>query len=188
MHYICSPGEAVISTIKIKGMNMNRILLSTLFLGVLAGCASSPSLDANKTAGTPESATGSSTQSNGVAPHNDAKNALAQKRSVYFGLDEYVVEQDGKNVVQNHAAYLSKNPAQKITIEGNADEQGSREYNLALGQKRAHAVKTAMQVLGVKEAQMETVSWGEERPAATGHSEEAWSKNRRADIKYAGEK
>ena len=90
--------------------------------------------------------------------------------------------------MQAHAAYLSKNPDQKVTIEGNADEQGSREYNLALGQKRAHAVKTAMTVLGVKEAQIETVSWGEERPVATGHNEEAWSQNRRADIKYSGAK
>jgi peptidoglycan-associated lipoprotein len=168
-------------------MKMKRILLSTLFLGILGGCASSPSLDANKTAEAPASATGASTQANGVAPHSDAKNALAQKRSIYFALDEYVVAEGGKNVVQSHAAYLSKNPGQKITIEGNADEQGSREYNLALGQKRAHAVKTAMTILGVKEAQMETVSWGEERPAASGHTEEAWSKNRRADIKYGGE-
>jgi peptidoglycan-associated lipoprotein len=171
----------------IKGMEMNRILVSTLFLAILAGCASGPSLDAGKADGTTASAAGTSTQTNDVAPHNDAKNALAQKRSIYFALDEFVVENDGKNVVQSHAAYLSKNPAQKITIEGNADEQGSREYNLALGQKRAHAVKTAMTILGVKEAQIETVSWGEERPVATEHTPEAWSKNRRADIKYPGE-
>lgn len=167
---------------------MKRVLVSTLFLGILAGCASSPSADASKTAGDAASANGSAAQANGVAAHNDAKNALAQKRSVYFALDEYVIENEGKNVVQTHADYLSKNPSQKITIEGNADEQGSREYNLALGQKRAHAVKTAMTVLGVKESQIETVSWGEERPVATGHNEEAWSKNRRADIKYGGEK
>jgi peptidoglycan-associated lipoprotein len=167
---------------------MKRILISTLFLGVLAGCASGPSLDANKGAGTTASANSSSSQSNSIPAHADPKNALAQKRSIYFALDEYVLQDDGKNVVQSHAAYLSKNPAQKITIEGNADEQGSREYNLALGQKRAHAVRTAMTVLGVNEVQIETISWGEERPVATGHTEEAWSKNRRADIKYGGEK
>lgn len=167
---------------------MNRILVSTLFLAILAGCASSPSADADKTAGNTASTNGSSTQANGVSADDAQRNALAQKRSIYFALDEYSVENDGKNVVQAHAAFLSKNPAQKVTIEGNADEQGSREYNLALGQKRAHAVKTAMTVLGVKDAQIETVSWGEERPVATGHSEEAWSKNRRADIKYGDNK
>lgn len=167
---------------------MNQILVSTLFLAILAGCASSPSLDANKTADNAAPANSSTTQASGVATQDDQRNALAQKRSIYFALDEYSVANEGKNVVQAHAAYLSKNPNQKVTIEGNADEQGSREYNLALGQKRAHAVKTAMTVLGVKDAQIETVSWGEERPVATGHSEEAWSKNRRADIKYAGDK
>lgn len=167
---------------------MKRILVSTLFLAILAGCASSPSMDDSKTAAASASTNNASAQADGVAAHSDAKNALAQKRSVYFALDEYVFETEGKNVVQTHAAYLSKDPNQKITIEGNADEQGSREYNLALGQKRAHAVKTAMTVLGVKEAQIETVSWGEERPVASGHNEEAWSKNRRADIKYSGEK
>lgn len=167
---------------------MKRILVSTLFLGILAGCASNPSTDANKTADAATSSNSASANANGVAEHSDAKSALAQKRSIYFPLDEYVIENEGKNVVQAHAAYLSKNPNQKIVIEGNADEQGSREYNLALGQKRANAVKTAMTVLGVKETQMETVSWGEERPAATGHNEEAWSQNRRADIKYSAEK
>lgn len=167
---------------------MKRILVSTLFLGILAGCASSPSMDASKTTGTATSSNNASANTNGVAAHNDAKSALSQKRSIYFPLDEYVIENEGKNVVQSHAAYLSKHPDQKVTIEGNADEQGSREYNLALGQKRAHAVKTAMTVLGVKEAQIETVSWGEERPVATGHNEEAWSQNRRADIKYSADK
>jgi peptidoglycan-associated lipoprotein len=90
--------------------------------------------------------------------------------------------------VEAHAKYLGSNPDQKIRIEGNADENGSREYNLALGQKRAQAVKKVMTILGVKENQIEAISWGEERPKAAGHDESAWKENRRADIKYGNEK
>ncbi len=105
-------------------------------------------------------------------------------RSVYFDFDSYVVREDGKEVVSNHSAYLVKNAQRSILIQGNTDERGGSEYNLALGQKRAEAVRKSMAALGVPEARMEAVSLGEEKPKATGSNEEAWAQNRRADIVY----
>jgi len=116
-------------------------------------------------------------------PLNDPKSPLA-KRSVYFDFDSFVVKPEFQSLVDAHSKYLTSNKGRKIVIEGNADERGSREYNLALGQKRADAVKSRLQLLGVAEAQMETVSFGEEKPRASGHDEAAWAENRRADLNY----
>jgi peptidoglycan-associated lipoprotein len=118
-----------------------------------------------------------------VDPLNDPKGVLAN-RSVYFDFDSYVVREDGKPVVANHSDYLNKNKERKILIQGNTDERGGTEYNLALGQKRAEAVRRSMGALGVAETQMEAVSLGEEKPKATGSGEAAWAENRRADIVY----
>ena len=118
-----------------------------------------------------------------VDPLNDPKGVLAN-RSVYFDYDSYVVRDDGQAVVQNHSGYLNKNKERKILIQGNTDERGGTEYNLALGQKRAEAVRKSMAALGVAESQMEAVSLGEEKPKATGSTEAAWAENRRADIVY----
>lgn len=118
-----------------------------------------------------------------VDPLNDPKGVLA-KRSVYFDFDSYAVRADGKAVVENHSAYLNKNKTRKVLIQGNTDERGGTEYNLALGQKRAEAVRKSMTTLGVADGQLEAVSLGEEKPKAAGSSEEAWAENRRADIVY----
>jgi peptidoglycan-associated lipoprotein len=118
-----------------------------------------------------------------VDPLNDPQGVLA-KRSVYFDFDSYVVRDDAKAVVENHSAYLNKNKARKILIQGNTDERGGTEYNLALGQKRAEAVRKSMGSLGVAESQMEAVSLGKEKPKAVGSNEAAWAENRRADIVY----
>ena len=118
-----------------------------------------------------------------VDPLNDPKGVLAN-RSVYFDYDSFVVRDDGRPVVENHSAYLNKNKERKVLIQGNTDERGGTEYNLALGQKRAEAVRRAMGSLGVAEGQMEAVSLGEEKPKATGSNEAAWAENRRADIVY----
>ncbi|VXB15180.1 peptidoglycan-associated lipoprotein Pal [Massilia sp. 9I] len=118
-----------------------------------------------------------------VDPLNDPKGVLAN-RSVYFDYDSFVVREDGKPVVANHSGYLTKNTGRKVLIQGNTDERGGTEYNLALGQKRAEAVRRAMAALGVSENQMEAVSLGEEKPKATGSDEAAWAENRRADIVY----
>ena len=118
-----------------------------------------------------------------VDPLNDPKGVLAN-RSVYFDFDSYAVRDGDKAVVENHSAYLTKNPTRKILIQGNTDDRGGAEYNLALGQKRAEAVRKSMAALGVAEGQMEAVSLGKEKPKAAGANEEAWAQNRRADIVY----
>ena len=118
-----------------------------------------------------------------VDPLNDPQGVLA-KRSVYFDYDSYVVRDDGRAVVESHAGYLNKNKSRKILIQGNTDERGGTEYNLALGQKRAEAVRKSLRAAGVADTQMEAMSLGEVKPKASGSSEAAWSENRRADIVY----
>jgi peptidoglycan-associated lipoprotein len=113
--------------------------------------------------------------------------SLLSRRSVYFEYDSNVVRDEFRPMIQAHARFLLDNPKLRITIQGNTDERGSREYNLALGQRRADAVRQVMSVLGVTERQMEPVSLGEERPRATGSTEAAFAENRRADILYDGE-
>ncbi|MGO4303166.1 peptidoglycan-associated lipoprotein Pal [Cupriavidus sp. RAF12] len=116
-------------------------------------------------------------------PLNDPNGPLA-KRSVYFDFDSYSVKSDYQGMLQSHAQYLGGNKGRKILIQGNTDERGTSEYNLALGQKRAEAVRRSLSSLGVPEAQMEAVSLGKEKPKATGHDEASWAENRRADIAY----
>ena len=130
--------------------------------------------------------TGKSTATSPFAVLKDPNNILS-KRSVFFDYDSNSVKDEYKNMVQAHSRYLGDKRDSKIRIEGNCDERGSREYNLALGQRRAESVKKMMTVLGVQDGRIETVSFGEEKPMAPGHDEQAWSQNRRADIKYAGE-
>jgi peptidoglycan-associated lipoprotein len=114
-------------------------------------------------------------------------NSPLSKRSVYFDYDSNAVKDEYRGLVTAHSRYLSDKRDSRIRIEGNCDERGSREYNLALGQRRAEAVKKVMTVLGVSDGRIETTSYGEEKPQAPGHDEAAWAQNRRADIKYAGE-
>jgi peptidoglycan-associated lipoprotein len=119
----------------------------------------------------------------GLDPLNDPASPLS-KRSIYFDFDSFVVKPEFQATVEAHGKFLVANANRRVTIEGNADERGSREYNLALGQKRAEAVKSRLRLLGVPESQMETVSFGEEKPVATGADEAAWAQNRRADLNY----
>ena len=118
-----------------------------------------------------------------VDPLNDPTSVLA-KRSFYYPLDVSAVQDADKPIVAAHAKYLSEHPDRKVRVEGNADERGSNEYNLALGQRRADGVKQMLVLGGAKASQVETVSYGEEKPKATGHDEASWSQNRRSDIKY----
>ena len=120
-------------------------------------------------------------------PLNPASD-LYKKRSVFFDYDSVVVKDEYKPVVTMHSQFLVANRAQKITIEGNTDERGSREYNIALGQRRADSVRQMMILLGVRDDQLESVSFGEEKPRNPGHDEAAFSENRRSDIRYAGDK
>ena len=119
----------------------------------------------------------------GSQPWNDPKSPLFEK-SVYFGLDEYTVQTKYQKMLSAHAGYLKANPKQKIIIQGNTDDRGTAEYNLALGQRRSDAVRKSLNLMGVSDDQMEAVSFGKEKPKADGNNEAAWAENRRADIVY----
>ena len=104
---------------------------------------------------------------------------------MYFDFDSYVVRDEFKPLVEAHARYLQQTRSARMTIQGNTDERGSREYNIALGQRRSEAVKRMMLLLGATESQIETVSFGKEKPRNAGHDESAWAENRRDDMLYA---
>ena len=118
-----------------------------------------------------------------VDPFTDPANPLS-KKSIYFDFDSFVVKSEFQPTVEAHGKYLAANSGRRVTVEGNTDERGGREYNLALGQKRAEAVKQRLMLMGARDAQIDTVSFGKEKPRATGSTEEAWAQNRRADIVY----
>ncbi len=188
---------------------MKKLWLSLVVIGALAGCASQeaqkpadvmegkaapPIVEtATPTPPPPPSRpvvtvpTAPVVRGDPLDPLNPAS-MLNKQRSVYYEYDSVVVKDEYKPLVTAHARYLSANRAQKITIEGNTDERGSREYNIALGQRRADSVRQMMILLGVEEAQIESVSFGEEKPRSQGHDETAYSENRRSDIRYAGDK
>jgi peptidoglycan-associated lipoprotein len=116
-------------------------------------------------------------------PLDDPESLLA-KRVIYFDLDSVVLSEEDYDTVIAHAAYLAENPSASVTLEGHADERGSREYNLALGERRANAVREVVMLHGATSSQVEVVSYGEERPVALGHDESAWQLNRRVEIIY----
>ncbi len=106
------------------------------------------------------------------------------KTEVFFDYDKYDIKDEFKPVIEGHAKFLVANPNRSILVQGNTDERGGREYNIALGQKRAEAVRKALSLLGVKESQVEAVSLGKDKPRATGSDEASWAQNRRSDIIY----
>jgi peptidoglycan-associated lipoprotein len=129
---------------------------------------------------------GSATAGGAMSPLNDPKSILS-KRTIYFDFDSFVVKDEFRPLVEAHAKYLQTHRSARMTLQGHADERGSREYNIALGQKRADAVKQLMMLLGASEVQIETVSFGKEKPKVEGHDEDAWAQNRRVEIVYVGE-
>lgn len=181
---------------------MKKIALAALVALALAGCQTTPTPAPveDKSGTTPPAATTGTTgattsgtsagnvagTATGVNPLRDPNNVLS-KRSIFFEFDSFTVSDQFKPLVEAHARYLNANRSAKVTLQGHGDERGAREYNIALGQKRAEAVKRMMTLLGVQEVQIETVSFGEEKPKNLGHDEAAWAENRRVDIVYAGE-
>jgi len=178
---------------------MRKLLVSIVVLGLFAGCASETKEQKGAAVeeGKPAIAPVTKPPVEPVAkpivqqpivgnPLTDPGNILS-KRSVYYDYDSSVIKDEFKPLVTAHARYLTQNRSAKMTIQGNTDERGSREYNIALGQRRADSVKQMMLLLGAQEGQIETVSFGEEKPRATGKDEAAYSENRRSDIVYQGE-
>jgi peptidoglycan-associated lipoprotein len=176
---------------------MKKATLSLLLASLLAACAGpevkeapkaaveerSPAAKAAEPAAQPQPMEKKAVE---VSPLKDPANILS-KRSVYFDFDKYDVKDEYKPMIEAHAKYVKEHGDTRVTLQGNTDERGSREYNIALGQRRAESVKKMMTVLGVADRQIETVSFGEEKPRATCHDESCWKENRRTDIVYPGE-
>jgi peptidoglycan-associated lipoprotein len=171
---------------------MKKVLFSTLLVSLLAACAGQDVKDQPKAAVEDRTAqTGADTKSAGqqavtANPLKDPNNILS-KRSVYFDLDKYDVKAEYKPMVEAHAKYLTGNKGAKVAVQGNTDERGSREYNIALGNNRADSVRKMMNVFGASDSQIEVISFGEDKPRAACHDESCWKENRRADIVYQGE-
>ncbi|MCK9984690.1 MAG: peptidoglycan-associated lipoprotein [Azoarcus sp.] len=176
---------------------MKKVLVPVLLSTLLAACSSTGTFDQpaggaavderSQGAGAGvATVTAPSASGSGIAALTDPKNILS-KRSVMFDFDSYVINDEFRPLVEAHAKFLVQNPTMKMLIQGNADERGSREYNLALGQKRADAVRKALTLLGAKEAQIESVSLGEEKPRCTEATEACYAQNRRGDMLYSGE-
>jgi peptidoglycan-associated lipoprotein len=185
---------------------LNRKLLMVLVsaMVVVAGCKSKPpKVDAPVTANVPTSADSSTrpvpaspgAQNSGVVTVNADRGtpasgalgppgALGAQRVIYFDYDSSDIRGDFTEVIAAHGRFLASNATVRVRLEGHSDERGSREYNIALGERRAQTVKRALALQGVQESQVAVVAYGEERPAATGSDENAWSKNRRVEIVY----
>jgi peptidoglycan-associated lipoprotein len=138
---------------------------------------------ANTAATKPQSAVPTVDLNAGAAAAGTAAMSATGQRVVYFDFDSFAIRDDGKSIIDNHAKLLANNRSKKMVVEGHTDQRGGREYNLALGQKRAAAVVNSLTLLGATEGQLEAVSFGQERPAATGNDESAWAKNRRAELR-----
>jgi peptidoglycan-associated lipoprotein len=175
-----------------KGLNSVLLLIfSVAFLAACEGTTGTTKDDSTVTGSDSSSSSsgGATTTAAGSGsawtghPLDDPDSLLA-KRTVYFDFDESVILDQDRPILEAHAQYLSQNPGASVTLEGHTDERGTREYNLALGERRAIAVRQFTSLLGASGQQLRTISYGEERPAATGHNEEAWAQNRRVEIIY----
>ena len=162
-------------------MRIAQSLTIAALAATLAACSSVP-LD-DQSAGSSTGGTGGSASGEILDPFNP-QSILAQQRSVYFDFDSYTVPEQYRSLVETHARYLASHQQQRVQIQGNTDERGGAEYNLALGQRRADAVRRMMTLLGATDAQIETISFGKEKPRSTGTSEADFAENRRADIEY----
>lgn len=167
----------------------NLTKAAALAFGVVwaAGCSTTSTTD---TATTGTETDGSATQGVGVDSGVTGVTIedLATLRTVfYFDFDQSTLKAESYADLEKHSAYLAQHPSARVVLEGHADERGTREYNMALGERRALSVSRFMQVNGVSGGQIETVSFGEEKPAVVGHSETSWSQNRRVELKYTAQ-
>lgn len=172
-----------------------KIWAALLFSALLAGCASGVKLDDVPVEDKSATSLGVNVQGVSSDAQSGVSSVIAEKSSngigpvgvehvVFFDYDSFVVRADARPVIENHARFLQANKQRKANLEGHTDERGGREYNLALGQKRAEAVRQALSLLGVSDSQLEAVSYGKEKPAATGSTEADLAKNRRVEIRY----
>ena len=165
-----------------------RTIYSLAIVALIAGCSSGTKL--NEAPVVDRGAAGQGGAASGVAPVTIDPNAQTAQgpvgvaRIVYFDFDSYTIKPEFQSLIDGHSRFLKANPQRHVSIEGHTDERGGREYNLALGQKRSEAVRRALVLVGVSDAQIEAVSFGKEKPAAQGSGEDVWAQNRRAEITY----
>ncbi len=167
------------------------IVLLAGVLGLLVGCSSTTKeadvAGNTNTATNADSTHGANMGEGGMATemHNNQADALS-KRVIYFDFDSSDVSAEARDIIAAHAQNLSEHPGLSVVLEGHTDERGTREYNLALGERRAKAVKELLVLQGANTKQIQVISFGEERPAAVGHDESAWALNRRVELLYSG--
>jgi peptidoglycan-associated lipoprotein len=170
-----------------------KLLAAVLVLALAAGCSSKPTKDGAAAEGAPvegrsgaeaASTMGVSGQGTWSGSALDDPSSPLSTRTIYFEFDSSVISSEYLPILRAHAEYLATNPSARVTLEGHGDERGTREYNLALGERRAWAVQQFVMAEGVSSAQVEVLSYGEERPVDPGQGETAWSRNRRVEIVY----
>ena len=168
------------------------LMVALVACGALGACKSKPPAPEPPPAATQNSGadTSGAGSANAAGEDNDVPGPQAgmlAKRTIYFDFDSSEIRGEGTDIVAAHAKHLASTPRAKVRLEGHTDERGSREYNIGLGERRAQAVRRALLLQGATDAQLSTVSYGEERPAAAGSDEAAWAKNRRVEIVYTQE-
>jgi peptidoglycan-associated lipoprotein len=173
---------------------MKKALFLAIASLLVYGCASTPESTPSQSA-TPSQSLPASPPTVGTKPvqplapaqASSGKDPSLTKRSVFYDLDKYDIKDEYRPILQAHGKNLAQNRSMKMLIQGNCDERGSREYNIALGQRRAEGVKRMLVLMGATESQVEPVSLGEEKPRCSEHTEGCWSQNRRSDMLYSGE-
>ncbi|HET7764549.1 MAG TPA: peptidoglycan-associated lipoprotein Pal [Burkholderiales bacterium] len=174
---------------------MKKMLFAALAMALMYGCASSPTTETpSASPGTPGQTPPAAPPSTSVQPlqpgavqGESIKEGTLAKRSVFYDLDQYNIKDEYRPLLQAHGKYLAEHRGAKMLVQGNCDERGSREYNIALGQRRAEGVKRMLVLMGATDSQVEPVSLGEEKPRCNEHGEGCWSQNRRSDMLYGGE-
>ncbi len=158
-------------------------LIALIAAASIAGCSSTPEETTDTTTAAPVTS-GTTTDTTGGYGSTDPS---LQNRVVYFDFDSYDIRVDSEATLNAHAQYLSAHPGAKLRVEGHADERGTREYNMALGERRSKATSAYLTSKGASASQIEVISYGEERPVALGHEEGSWAQNRRAELQYTSE-
>lgn len=168
------------------------LILCLLMSSLMIGCQSAPkkqgaaTATGGQTTGTADQRYGADTGGGFTGNPLTNPDSPLSKRVLYFDFDSSDVSAEDRSIIAAHAEYLTKHPGVSIVLEGHTDERGSREYNIALGERRAKAVQQLMLLQGVAQKQIQVISFGEERPVALGHDEAAWRLNRRVEILYSG--